>query len=238
MAHPQQTYDKERISLNIARLKKGGENFEIILDNPKLALEYKEGRSISPREFLRSEEIFKDAKKGKLASENEMEKLFGTTDVLEVAGVIIKEGDMHLTAEIRKQMYENKKKMIINYIHMNTLDPRTKAPHPVTRIELAMEEAKVKIDPFDTVQYQVKKILPQLRTIIPLAVESAKLRVLIPSKYAAKTYSVLKGKYEVSQETWNNDGSVSFQIEAKAGLKPEIIDIINKLTNGEAEISE
>ena len=39
MAHPQQTYDKERISLNIARLKKGGENFEIILDNPKLALE-------------------------------------------------------------------------------------------------------------------------------------------------------------------------------------------------------
>lgn len=238
MAHPQQTYDKERISLNLARLKKGGDNFEIIIDNPKLALEFKEGMKVSPHEFLRSEEVFSDAKKGKLASEHEMEKVFGTSDPVAVAKIIIMEGEMQLTTEIRKEMYEAKRKMIIDYIHMNTLDPRTKTPHPPQRIELAMEQAKIKIDPYDSVKYQIKKILPELRTIIPLAVESSKLYILVPSRHAAKAYSVLKGKYDVSQEQWNNDGSVNFQVECKPGIKPEIIDIVNKLTNGEAEVKE
>lgn len=237
MAGPQ-LFDREKISLNLARLKRAGEIFEIVIDDPKLALELKEGKNISPREFLRSEEIFKDAKKGKVASEHEMEKIFGTSDSLEVAKIIILEGEIQLTSEIRKEMYENKKKMIIDYIHMNTIDPKTKAPHPHTRIELAMEQAKIKIDPYDGVKYQIKKIIPELRTIIPLAEEAYKMYVSVPNRYAAKTYSVLKGKYEVSQETWNNDGSVSFRVDCQPGLKPELVDKINKLTNGEAEIKD
>lgn len=238
MGRPQQVYDKERLSLNLARLKKGGERFEIVLREPKLALEFKEGKEVSPRDFLKSEEVFKDAKKGKLASEKEMKDIFGTDKPLEVAKIIVKEGRVHLTPEIRKEMHKKKKKKIIEYIHMNTMDPKTKNPHPPKRIKLAMKEANVKVDPFDKVSYQVKKILPELRPIIPLAVESADLKVKIPAEYAAKTYSVLKGKYKLKQEKWNNDGSVNFQIHTKPGLKPEIVNLVNKLTDGEAEVND
>lgn len=236
MAYPQKTYDKEKISLNIARLKKNGENFEIVLEDPKAALELKEGKDIDIRDILRSEEVFKDAKKGLLASTNEMKEIFEEEKPLEIAKIIIRDGELQLTSEIRKEMYENKRKRIIEYIHMNAIDPKTNSPHPVKRIELAMEQAKIKIDPYDTLKFQIKKILPELRTIIPLSIEKTKLLVTVPRKYAAKTYSVLKGKYDLSKEKWNNDGSVDFEIEAQPGLKPEIINILNKLTNGEAEI--
>jgi len=36
------------------------------------------------------------------------------------------------------------------------MDPKTKAPHPRQRIELAMEQAGIHIDPFKPVREQVK----------------------------------------------------------------------------------
>lgn len=236
MGHPQQTYDKEKISLNIARIKKNNEIFEIILDDPKLALSLREGKKIDIRESLRSEDIFKDAKKGLLASSNEMKEIFQTEDTLKVAEKIIKEGELQLTSDIRKELYENKKRQIIDYIHMHAIDSKTKNPHPAKRIELAMEEAKIRIDPYDTIRFQIKKILPELRTIIPISIEKTKIFAIIPNKYAAKAYSVMKGKYDLSKEKWDNDGSVSFEIETQPGMKPEVLDNLNKLTNGEAEI--
>ena len=63
-----QTYDHEKVSFNLARLKKGGEHFEIVVD-PDLAVSFKEGQDIPIKDILKGEKIFSDAKKGQLASE-------------------------------------------------------------------------------------------------------------------------------------------------------------------------
>ena len=48
------TYDDERFSINVARLKKGGEHFEIVID-PDTAVEFKEGNdTIKIRLSMRS----------------------------------------------------------------------------------------------------------------------------------------------------------------------------------------
>jgi ribosome maturation protein Sdo1 len=41
------------------------------------------------------------------------------------------------------------------------MDPKTKSPHPRKRIELAMDEAGVHVDPFKPVSEQVKTIIEQ-----------------------------------------------------------------------------
>ena len=129
----------------LVRLKKGGENFEVLVDCEK-AIEFKSGKIEDIREVLAAERIYKDAKKGDKASENEMEKIFGSSDVKEIAREIIKKGEMHVTAEHKAKLRESKKKRLIELIHRNAVDSKTGLPHPVKRIEAAMEEARVHID--------------------------------------------------------------------------------------------
>jgi ribosome maturation protein SDO1 len=238
MEGPQHAYIKERVSLNIVRLKKGGETFEIVLTDPDLALDYRKTGKGDITEMLKAENVFKDAKKGELASEDLMKKWLGTEDVLAAADIIIKEGEFHLTADQKRMMSEEKKKKIINFIHTNAIDPKTRLPHPLTRIELAMDQAKVHVDAFQSVQEQVKVISEKLREILPLSFERIHLKVRVDGQYAGHAYGVVKGKYNVVNEKWNNDGSVDFEIDEVAGAKIDIIDVLNKVTNGTVEIVE
>ena len=80
--------DKEKISLNLARIKTRGKNFEIVID-PDNAVKFRHGKA-NIRDALKSENIFKDAIKGELTSENDMKNIFKTTDTLKIAEKIIK----------------------------------------------------------------------------------------------------------------------------------------------------
>ncbi len=231
-------YVKERLSLNLARLKKGGEKFEIILKDPEKAIELREGKQVDVRDILQSEEVFEDAKKAKFASDSSLRKVFNTEDKLKIAEQIIRKGEVNLTEEYRKKLYEQKKRRIIEYIHQNAINPKTNLPHPVKRIELAFEQAKIRIDPSDTVGWQVDKIIPKLQPILPLSLSRMHLKVRISAKYAGPAYGALKGKYNLIKERWGDDGSVEFEAIGSAGLKPSVINLINKLTNGEAEIKD
>ena len=134
----------------IARLEYYGERFEILVD-PDLASDFKRGEDIKIEEILAVEEVFKDAKKGDKASEEAMNKAFDTTDPLEAATIIIRKGQVQLTAQQRRDMQEDKRKMVVAKIARDAINPQTKLPHPARRIEIAMEEAKVRIDPFKSV---------------------------------------------------------------------------------------
>ena len=73
----------------IARLKTHGQNFEILVDcNNAIAI--KENKDIDMKDVLAAIKIFTDAKKGLEASEGDMEQVFKTSDVEEVAKQIIK----------------------------------------------------------------------------------------------------------------------------------------------------
>jgi len=229
---------KEKISINIARFKKGGETFEIIIKDPDKALEFRQGKKIEMRDILEIDRIFKDAKKGEVQSEENIKKWVGSDKILEAAKTILEKGEFHLTSEQRKRMFDVKKKKLIEYIHVNAADPKTKLPHPVQRIELAMDQAKIQIDPYTPIEMQMDKIISQLRPILPISFELMKIKVTIPAKYAGSGYGNLKSKYNLKNEIWGNDGSVTFEMEEPAGMKPDIYNKINKLTNGEAEIEE
>ncbi len=53
-------------------------------------------------------------------------------------------------------MVEDKRKQIIQYINKNFVDPKTKLPHPIQRIENALEDVRVIIDPFKKAEDQIK----------------------------------------------------------------------------------
>ncbi len=225
----------KKIHINVARIKKDGENFEIDID-PDLAVKFKQGdESINIREILKAPKVFNDAKKGMLASENRMKTVFETSDPYEVAKIIIKQGEIQLTAEYRAKLVEDKKRKIINIIHRNGIDPRTKLPHPIERIENAFKEAKVHVQEYRKAEDQIKEILEKLRPILAIKFEIREIEVRIPTEYAAKSYSIVKSFAKILKENWNNDGSLTSIIEIPAGLTEEFFEKLNNMTHGKVE---
>ncbi|MFW6014449.1 MAG: ribosome assembly factor SBDS [Nanoarchaeota archaeon] len=219
----------------IARLKKGGANLEVLVDCEK-AIEYRESKGVSLEDVLATEKIFSDAKKGMVASESQLESLFETTDPGVIADKIIKEGEVQLTAEYKNKLLREKKNKILQMIHNNAIDPKTGNPIPISRLELALEEAKIRISEHRTNEEQAKEIVKKLHAILPIKIDKVTIRVKIPAIYAGKCYAQVKGMGEIVKEEWLNDGSWLCMLETPAGRKNEIIDKINNFTKGESEI--
>lgn len=218
----------------IARLESYGERFEILVD-PELAADYKRGEDIDLSTVLAVEEIFKDAHKADKSSEDAMMKAFETTDPLEVADKIIKKGTIQITANQRKKMLEEKKKQVIAKIAREAINPQTKLPHPPNRIEKAMEEAKVHIDPMKTVEEQIEPTVKAILTKIPIRIEKVQVAVKIPGSYAGKGYSTITQYGKIIKEEWENDGSWIGIIEIPGGLQDEFYTALSGLTHGEVE---
>ncbi len=217
----------------LARLKKEGIAFEILVDCDK-ALEYREGKSISLYDVVATDHIFKDVKKAEKSPEADLLRIFKTKDPMKIAEIIIREGEVQLTAAHRDKLREDKKKRIINIIHRNAIDSRTGLPHPPQRIEAAMQEAKVHIDDMKRAEEQVDDIITKLRVIIPIKLETREIAVKIPPQYAGGSFHILK-KYKVLKEEWQNDGSLVAVVEIPAGIQDELFSELNKATHGEVE---
>ncbi|MCE5213478.1 MAG: ribosome assembly factor SBDS [Methanobacterium sp.] len=218
----------------IARLEYYGEHFEILVD-PDMAADFKRGKEIELEDILAVEEVFKDAKKGDKASEEAMMKAFDTSDPLEAAAFIIKKGQVQLTAQQRKEMQEDKRKKIVATITREAINPQTKLPHPTRRIEIAMEEAKIHVDPFKSVDEQVNTVLKAIRTKIPIRFEKVKVAIRVPGDYTGKIYNIIPEFGTSKKEEWQQDGSWIAVVEIPGGMQDNFYRKLNELTHGEVE---
>ncbi len=217
----------------IARYSHGGEHFELLVD-PDLAMDVKQGKDVNLNDLLAVDRVFKDAKKGEEKAPESVRKVFGTENIMEVAKKIIREGEVHLTTEQRRRLVERRRKEVVAFISKNALNPQTNSPHPVQRIETAMEEAKVNIDIHKPFNEQVRTAVEAIKKLIPLSMERLKVAVKIPAAYAGKA-SVVIHTYDVKQEEWQRDGSLIAVFEIPAGLKAELFNKLNSLTHGSVE---
>jgi ribosome maturation protein SDO1 len=210
-----------------------GEKFEILV-KPDPALDYKLGKIKDMGSVLISDEIYQDSGKGTRASSEKLQKAFKTEDSLVIAERILQKGDLNLTTEQRRKMTAEKRKQIITFIAKTFVDPRSHLPHPPLRIEQAITDARLTIDPFKNAEVQVKDILESLRSIIPLKSENLLLEISVPAQYVAKSYSVLKSTGVLKKEDWQKDGSLKAILEIPAAARPNVIDRLGAVTKGTA----
>jgi len=220
----------------IARLKRGGEIFEILV-YPKEALEFKQGKG-NIEEVIVSDEIFSDADKGEKVSSQNLNKNFGTENKIEVAKKIIIEGEIQIPKELRDEMLNKKKKQIAAIISKTTINPQTKAPHPIERILGVMEKKGININFYKSAEDQVQEVIEKIRTEIPLSIENLKMEIKIPAKYSGTVYGKIKSLGKILMENWNSDGSFSCILEIPAGQKNDVYDKLGALTHGEVLIKE
>ncbi len=218
----------------VAKLVHDGLRFEVLVD-PFVAQRIKNGEEAELERALAAEEVFKDSRKGDRASDENVKKVFKTNDIVEVARRIIVEGEIQLTTDQRRKMVEEKRKQIIAYIARNAINPLMKAPHPPQRIENAMNEARIHVDPFKPVEAQVKDVLDAIRPLIPIRIEKATIAVKLSGENYGKVYRDIVDFGTIKKEEWTGGGDWIGLVEIPAGMQGDFLDRLNNKTHGEVQ---
>jgi len=215
----------------VAKLRKEGKNFEIMVDSDKALAFKKTGKGLIA-DMMSVQQIFHDMKKGIRVSEADLKQIFNTSDVFQVAEKIIKEGELNLTLESKQKERDEKLKQIVNYITRTCIDPRTSMPLTPQRIESAIKETGVKIDEKKAVEEQVSSILNTIQKLLPIRFETKKISIRIPANLTARAYGLVKGF--LMKEEWKDDGSLEVLVQLPKATLMEFFDSLNKVTHGSA----
>lgn len=216
----------------IVKLKKDGQYFEVLVD-PVKVLELKKGKEMDLDTVLAYPAIYQDARKGNVASDEDLQKNFGTRDIHRIARKIIDQGNMQFTTEQRRKFVEDKTKEIANIISRRGINPQTNTPHPPQRILNAMEKVGVHVDPFVDAKMQVNEAVKSIKPLLPIRFENVVVQIIIPAKHVGIVYSMLKRSFKDFKEEWMNDGSLKVTFDIPAGMHAELLEKIGNATKGD-----
>ena len=215
-----------------ARIKKGGKHFEILVDLER-AIEFKKGNGSN--DFLEADIIFTDAKKGDKAPSNDLNELFGTNDVSEIAEKIVKEGEILLTQEHRDAEQEKKFKQVVDFLSTNAVDSQTGNPHTAERIKSALEQAHVNVKDIP-IEKQINEIVEKINAILPIKIEKKKIKIIIPAIHTGKIYGLINQYKE--KEEWLDNGDLQVITAIPSGIIMDFYDKLNSITHGSALTEE
>jgi len=214
-----------------ARLKAKGKEYQISVDVDK-ALKVKNGEG-DAASALNSNAIYYDLKKGLVASESDLKDAFGTTDLYEIAKKIMSSGEIQKPQEYREAEREARIKQVIDLILRNAVDQHGN-PFTEERLRRAIDEAHYSFDNRPAEQ-QMGNLVHKLREVIPIKIETKKIKLIIPARFTGQVYGVL-GDYKESEE-WLSNGDLQVIVNVPSGMQIDFYEKLNGVTHG-AVVSE
>ena len=175
------------------------------------------------------DKIFSDSKKGEVSSTSDLKSAFGNSDTNQIVEKIVKEGEVLVTQEHRDAEQEKKFKQAVDFLVHNSVDAQTGNPHTAERIKNALEQAHVNIKN-DPIENQISGIIAEVSKIIPLKIETRKVKITVPAIHTGKAYGVVN-QYK-TDERWLDDGSLEVIVEIPSGIIMDFYDKLNNVTHG------
>ena len=214
----------------LARYEHSGKRYEILVD-PKLIDTYRNNpNSVELDDILATDEVWIDAKSGERPTSEQLINTFGSDELSICIEKILTKGSIQLTTAQRKERVKDNRIAIIHRISSTAIDPKSKMPHPPSRIETALDECKYSIDPFLSIDRQVNDAIKLMRPLIPLKFATAKLAFRIPGVEYGTVQSVLREL--MVKEEWLPNGDWACVVEVPAGAKIDLMGDIAKRSKG------
>src|SRR3989344_4615197 len=114
-------------------------------------------------------------------------------------------------------------------------DLKTGSPHTPERIKSAITQAHINIKN-TPIEEQMSDIIDAISKIIPIKVETKKVKIIIPAMHTGKAYGVAS-KYK-EKEDWLSNGDLEIVVSVPAGLIMDFYDKLNNVTHGSAVTEE
>jgi ribosome maturation protein SDO1 len=156
---------------------------------------------------------------------------FGSTDVFACATRIIQKGEIVLPKDFRDEQQDNKRKQVVDFLVKNASDARSGRPFTPQVIENALNSSGASIDN-KPVDQQISKIIEALKPILPIKIETKKIKITLPAIYTGKAYGLFNEYKE--KEDWLNNGDLQVTINLPVGLQMDFYDKLNAITHGAA----
>ncbi len=218
----------------LVRYNTHGKRFEIVV-NPHNAWLSKQGEEIPIDDIVEGYTVFENFSKGLKADLDTLQQIFGVTNEKEILVKMLQRGELQLTQAQRKQFLQEKRDEIIDFLVTHAVNPKTKSPHPASRIDKAMDDAGVKIERKEPAPDQARRIIKEIQRIIPIQIETAKIEFIVPPKDTGKLYGFIQGVGDVVKEGWGKDGSLTMIIQAPAGTVATILEDISDRSKGRVQ---
>jgi len=218
----------------LARLRSGKMVFETMVDLDN-AMKFRRGEISDISEVIRDTAVYTDQKKGMQAGSAELQNVFGTGDFNEIVERIVKKGEIEVTQEFRDESTEAKRKQVIEFLVKNAIDVRSNRPFTPDILESALKEAGVRIDN-QVVEKQIPGVVDKLRSVIPIKIETKKIKVKIPAMHTGKVYGLVNEYKE--KEEWLGNGDLEVVLNIPVGIQMDFYDKLNGVTHGSALTEE
>lgn len=215
----------------VARTRIKNKHYEISVDLDE-ALKIKKGTGDITR-ALNTSAIFYDLKEGNVASAKDLMEAFGTSEFYEVAKKIIVSGEVQKPQEYRDAEREVKIKQVITLLMRNAVDQHGR-PYTEDRLKKAITEVHYNFDNRPAEQ-QMVDVLEKIKLVIPIRVDTKRIRLVIPARFSGQVYGLLKDYKE--SEDWLVNGDLQVIINIPAGMQLDFYDKLNSVTHG-AVVSE
>ncbi|KAE8203699.1 hypothetical protein CF328_g1502 [Tilletia controversa] len=218
-------------NVSVVRLKKGGKRFEIACYKNKVR-EWRTGAEKDLDEVVQIQNVFVNVSKGQVAPNEDLLKIFGTTELEPIVLDILKKGELQVGEKERSHELSSTWRDIATQVVEKCIDPRSQRPYTVGMIEKAMAEVHFSVKPGKSAKSQALeliKILQEKKTI-PIERTRMKVRVTMPNKDGKRIKEKVVPLVEkVEDEDWTDEW------ELIAMISPGSLRLINELLEEETK---
>lgn len=146
--------------------------------------------------------------------------------------MIIEKGELELSAAERKEALEKKRAEIVTYLHKYYTDPKAKTPHPVVRIENALDQVKFRVDPDLPSDKQAQEAVKKIITILPMKKSEMGGTISLTHAHLGSAASILKKHARVLSENYTDTGC-DYVVEFLPGDYQTLLSELGKATEGD-----
>ena len=231
-------------NVSVIRLKRGGKRFEVrarvctrhltlqIACYKNKVREWRSGVETDLDEVLQVENVFINVSKGQLASKDDLQKAFGTSEVPEVIREILQKGGLQVGEKERSHELSSLWLDIATQVAQMCVDPGSQRPYTVGMIEKAMKDIHYSVKTGKSAKSQALDVIKQLQAKNTISIERSRMRVRVtlPTKEAKRLKEkVLPLLEKVEDEDWADEW------ELVAVIDPGSLRQINELLETDAK---
>jgi ribosome maturation protein SDO1 len=98
-----------------------------------------------------------------------------------------------------------------------------------------MEEARVHVDPFKSVEAQIEPTMKALRPLIPIRFDKVRIAVKLTGDQYGRCYDYISQAGKITRDEWQSNGNWIGVIELPAGMRDDFLGKLAERTKGDVE---
>jgi len=139
---------------------------------------------------------------------------------------------LELSAAERKEAVTKKRAEIVSYLHKYYTDPKANTPHPLVRIENALDEVKYRVDADQPADKQAIEAAKKIMLILPMKKSQMSGTMSLPHEHDGAGRGILKKYARVLSQNTTEVGT-DYVIEFLPGDYQTLLSELGKVTGGD-----